>query len=149
MNRLTVANSRLQPVMGAIAGVIMVPLGLASLVGGVTRGFAPMPIVLGVMLLGMFGVVVAIVRRGGARSVRYFSDEGLERGDGKRLAWSDLERVVNQVRRSPAGKRWLWRTEIRFRGGQSAWLLPLRVRNFDEVRDFVRTLPCEHTEVNV
>jgi hypothetical protein len=151
MDRLTVVTSKLQPVMAAVLGVIMVPLGLGSLASGVSRGFEVVPVAIGVMVLATFGGVVALVRRGRAKSVRYFSEQGLERNDGQWLAWADLERVVDQIRADPSRPRMkaLWRTEIWFRNGQSAWLLPLRVRNFGEVREFVRTLPCDHAEVNV
>jgi hypothetical protein len=150
MNRLDVETSRLQPVMAAVAGLFMVPIGLLSLASGVMRGFAPMPLVMGVLTLATFGLVVALVRRGGSRSVRYLTEEGLERGDGRWLPWTELERVVQQIRVRPGtSSRAIWRTEIWFRNGESAWLLPLRVRNFPEVDQLVRTLPCEHTEKNV
>jgi hypothetical protein len=80
--------------------------------------------------------------------VKYFSEHGLERNDGRFLSWAELERVVHQVR-DVSGKKHLWRTEIRFAGGEAAWLIPLRVGNLHEVRDFVRRLPCEHAEERV
>lgn len=43
----------------------------------------------------------------------------------------------------------LWRTEIQFKNGESAWLLPTKVSNFREASEFVLNLPCEHTEVIV
>jgi hypothetical protein len=149
MNRLDVETSRLQPMMAVLLGVIMVPLGVASLASGLMRGLSIVPFAIGVMMLAMFGAVVGLVRRGGGKSVRYFTDEGLERGDGRFLPWTDLERVVHQIRLSPAGRKALWRTEIWFKDGQSAWLLPLRVRNFPEVDQLVRSLPCEHAEKDV
>ena len=147
MNRLDVQTSKLQPMMAALAGLIMVPIGLASLVSGVMRGFAIMPLALGVMMLAMFGALVALVRKGGSKSVRYLTEEGMERGDGRWLPWTELERVVNQIRVRPGtGSKAIWRTEIWFKNGESAWLLPLRARNFEEVNELVGTLPCEHTE---
>ena len=150
MNRLDVETSRLQPMMAVLLGVIMVPLGLASLASGVMRDFAIVPVAIGVMVLAMFGLVVGLVRRGGGKSVRYFTDQGLERGDGRFLPWTELERVVQQIRVRPGtSSKALWRTEIWFRNGESAWLLPLRVRNFPEVDQLVRSLPCEHAEKDV
>lgn len=103
------------------------------------------------MMLATFAGVSWLMRRGHSRSVRYFSGEGLERNDGRRFAWTELERVVDQVRNNPArpGELALWRTEIWFRGGESAWLLPMRVSNRGEVKAFVRALPCEHAQKNV
>jgi len=150
MNHLDVETSRLQPAMAVLNGIIMVPLGLAALIGGVMSGFAIVPVAVGVMMLAMFGLVVWLVRRGGSKSVRYFTDEGLRRGDGRWLPWTELERVVYQVRVRPGtASRGLWRTEIWFRNGESAWLLPLRVRNGPDVNGLVASLPCEHAETDV
>jgi hypothetical protein len=151
MNRLDVQTSRLQPVLAAFLALIFVPLGVASLYFGLSKGFSAVPVMIGLLMLATLGGVPGLVRRGHANSVRYFSGDGLQRNDGQWLAWTDLERVVNQVRRDPGrpSQKSLWRTEIRFRDGRSAWLLPMRVGNRREVADFVRGLPCEHVEVNV
>ncbi|HEX8452955.1 MAG TPA: hypothetical protein VF647_12715 [Longimicrobium sp.] len=151
MNRLDVQTSRMQPVMAAILGVIMVPLGLLSLYGGVKDGIEVGPLGIGVLMLATFGGVMWLGRRGHSRSVRYFSDEGLERNDGQWLAWSDLQRVVDQVRPDPGrpDQLQLWRTEIEFKSGEKAWLLPTRIANRGEVTAFVRGLPCEYTQTRV
>jgi hypothetical protein len=149
MDRLDVRTNRLVPVL--ILAPIFIPLAAASLITGLSSGVSAMPIVMGVLMLATFGGVMWIVRRGHTKSVRYFSGEGLERNDGEWLAWADLERVVDQVRVNAAmpGDKKLWRTEIWFRGGRSAWLLPTRIRNRGEIAAFVRGLPCEHAEVKV
>jgi hypothetical protein len=148
MNRLEVETSRLQSAAAIVAGVIMVPLGIGAMVTGLAGGGGMVPVAIGVMMLATFGVVVWLGRRAHARSVRYFSDEGLERNDGTRLPWADLERVIYQVR-VVNGQKKLWRTEIRFSEDRAAWLLPLRVRNGRDVSGFVGALPCEHAEKNV
>lgn len=150
MNRLDVQTSRMQPVLMMVLGAIFIPLALLSMFVGIKDG-SMMPMGMGVVMLATFGGILCIVRRAHGRSVRYFSDEGLERNDGRRLDWADLERVVHQVRANPANpaEKRLWRTEIWFRNGQSAWLLPLRVGNRREVSEFVGGLPCEHTEKDV
>ena len=151
MNRVDVQTSKLQPVLMVILGVIFIPLAVLSLISGIGGGFSVVPVALGVLMLATFGFVLWLNRRGHGRSVRYFSDEGLERNDGQRLAWAELDRVVHQVRPDPANpaQKKLWRTEIWFRNGQSAWLLPTRVGNRREVSDFVGRLPCEHAETHV
>ena len=141
----------MQPVLVVILGLIFIPLAAGSLFTGLSSGVSVMPVAMGVLMLATFGGVMWLIRRGHARSVRYFSGDGLERNDGQWLAWADLERVVNQVRVDPlaSGGKKLWRTEIWFRGGRSAWLLPARIGNRQQVDGRVRGLPCEHTEVNV
>ncbi|HEU0300763.1 MAG TPA: hypothetical protein VFR37_14980 [Longimicrobium sp.] len=147
MDLLFVETGRMQHGAAAVAGLIMVPLGLASLAMGLSGG-GIVPIAIGAMMLGTFGAVVWLTRRATARSVRYFSSEGLERNDRTWLPWAELERVVYQVR-EVAGQKKLWRTEIWFRNGETAWLLPLRVRNGREVNEFLASLPCDHVEEKV
>jgi hypothetical protein len=106
-------------------------------------GLKPVPLLLGAACMAMLGFLVWVQRRS-ARSVRYFLDDGLVCKDGRRLAWSGLVRVVTQVHDDA-----IWRIEIHFRNGESAWLIPARIVNVGEVRSLVDGLPCEHTEVAV
>jgi hypothetical protein len=151
MRRLEVKTSKLQLVLAVLLGLLFVPLGLASLAGGLSGGFRIVPVAIGLLMLGTFAAVMWLARRGYARSVRYFTDEGLVRNDGRSLAWADLNRVVDQIRITSLahGTKAVWRTEIQFRNGESAWLIPTKVGNYPEVREFVRRLPCEHVEVRV
>lgn len=151
MNRLEVKTSKLQFILAVLLGLFFVPLSLFNLINGIMNGFEIVPLGIGIMGLAVFAVIIWLVRRGYVKSVKYFSDEGLVRNDGRAFKWADLSRVVNQIRRSPASpsRMALWRTEIQFKNGESAWLIPAKVNNYREVSEFVRSLPCEHTEVNV
>jgi hypothetical protein len=151
MRRLEVKTSKLQLVLAVLLGLLFVPLALLSLAGGLMRGFKVVPVALGLLMLAAFAAVMWLVRRGHSKSVRYFSDEGLVRNDGRSFAWADLRRVVNQIRITSQahGTKSVWRTEIQFGDGESAWLIPTKIRNYDEVSEFVRGLPCEHSEVRV
>ena len=151
MRRLEVKTSKLQLVLAVLLGLFFVPLGLLSLANGLSKGFKVVPVGIGLMMLAAFAAVMWLVRRGHARSVRYFSDEGLVRNDGRSFAWADLSRVVDQIRITSLahGTKAVWRTEIQFRNGESAWLIPTKVGNYPEVRELVRRLPCEHAEVRV
>jgi hypothetical protein len=151
MSRLEVKTSKLQLVLAVLLGVFFLPLGLVSLAGGVSKGVEVVPVAIGLLMLGMFAAVMWLARRGHARSVRYFSDEGLVRNDGRSFAWADLSRVVNQVRITSLahGTKAVWRTEIQFGNGEAAWLIPAKVGNYVEVSEFVKRLPCEHREIRV
>ena len=149
MRRLEVKTSKSQLILAVLLGLLFVPLGLLSLAGGLLKGFKIVPFALGLMMLVVFAAVMWLVRRGQTRSVRYFSEEGLVRNDGRSFAWADLSRVVNQIRITSLahGTKSIWRTEIQFRNGESAWLIPTKVSNYSEVNELVRGLPCEHMEV--
>jgi|SRR6185436_730462 len=148
MNQLEVKLSKLPLILAILLGLFFVPVGLISLVNGILKGFEVVPIGIGLMMLITFGAIIWMVRRGQVRSAKYFSDEGLVRNDGRSFAWADLSRVVDQIRIRPGGMKIIWRTEIQFKNGDSAWLIPPKVSNYAEVSEFVRSLPCEHTEVS-
>lgn len=148
MNRPEVKADNLQFIMVIILGLFILPLGLFNLISGLTKGFAPARLGIGLMTLALYGAVVWLVRRGHSRSVKSFSDLGLLRNDGRSFAWDDLSRVVDQVR-FRANIKVIWRTEIQFKDGESAWLIPAKVSNYREVSEYVYKLPCEQTEVRV
>ncbi|MCM3871222.1 MAG: hypothetical protein ND895_11090 [Pyrinomonadaceae bacterium] len=149
MNRLEVKLSKLPLILTVLLGLFFVPMGLGMLISGLMKGFEVVPLVIGSLLLVMFVVIVFLVRRGQVRSVKYFSEAGLWRNDGRSFEWAELNRVVNQVRTSAGGRKSIWRTEIQFKNGDTAWLIPAKISNYAEVSDFVRGLQCEHTEVVV
>ena len=141
MNQLDVRADKLTFVIVILLGLFFIPMGLALLNG---PGIAHAAI--GLVCLIMFGLVIWLVRRGHKNSVRCFSDDGLVRNDGRSFAWAELSRVVDKVR-VRNGRKYLWRTEIQFSNGESAWLIPSKIRNCGEVAALVGRLPCEHMEV--
>ena len=151
MDKLEVKTSKPQLILAVLLCVLFVPLGLLNLTNGLVRGFKIGPLIIGMMMFITLTAVMLLVLRGRAKSVKYFSNEGLVRNDGRIFAWADLIRVVNQFRITSVAHntKTIWRTEIQFRSNESAWLIPTKVSNYQEVSEFVRNLPCEHTEVRV
>lgn len=150
MEKLEVKTGKFHFILIALLGLFLVPLSLFNLINGILDGLKIVPFGIGLMMLLVFGLVVWLIVRGYRKSVKFFSDAGLTRNDGREFAWTDLSRVVNQIRIKPGTNiKGLWRTEIHFKDGETAWLIPRKVANFQEVSHFVGNLPCEHTEVNV
>lgn len=147
--RLKVETRNLQFIFVVLLGLCMFPLGSLLLIDALSRGsrLAPARLLVGLMPLVMYGVVAWLFRRAYVKSVKYFSDEGLVLNGGRSLAWTDLSRVVDRVRLNRvANFKGIWRIEIHFKNGESAWLLPTKISNFPEVYEYVRGLSCEHTE---
>ncbi|MBV9926694.1 MAG: hypothetical protein JOZ96_16870 [Acidobacteria bacterium] len=146
--RLDVKTRGLQFAAFVLLGLLMVPLGASVLISQLSKGPRPALLAVGFAPLAAYGAAAWLFRRAYVRSVRYFSAEGLVRNDGRSLAWADLGRVVDRVRLNRVtGIKYIWRTEIHFKNGDSAWLLPTKIGNFPEVYELVGGLPCEHTEV--
>ena len=142
---LEVKTGKLQFVLIILLGLFFVPMGLWFLIKGISNGFSVVPLVPGVMMLLIYGAVFWLVLRGYLKSVKRFTNEGLTRNDGREFQWANLSRVVDQIR-LVRGSRTIWRTEIRFKDGDAAWLIPMKVGNYAEVRAFTDKLPCEHAE---
>jgi hypothetical protein len=142
---LEVKTGKLQFVLIVLLGLFFVPAGFGFLISGVLKGFSIVPIVLGVLMLLLYGVVFWLVLRGYRKSVRQFTNEGLTRNDGRQFQWANLSRVVDKIR-LVRGRQSIWRTEIQFKDGDAAWLIPMKVGNYGEVRALVDNLPCEHAE---
>ncbi|HKP14117.1 MAG TPA: hypothetical protein VJZ91_18490 [Blastocatellia bacterium] len=148
--RLEVKTRGLQFAMLVLLGLFMVPLGALLLIGELSKGsrLSPARLAVGFAPLAAYGAVAWLFRRAHVRSVKYFSDGGLVRNDGRGFAWAELSRVVNRIRLNRVtGVKYIWRTEIQFKSGDAAWLLPTKIGNFREVYELVGSLPCEHTEV--
>lgn len=147
--RLEVKTGGLQFAAMVLLGFLMVPLGALLLVGELSKGsISPARLAVGFAPLAVYGAVAWLFRRAYVRSVKYFSDGGLVRNDGRSFAWAELSRVVNRIRLNRVtGIKYIWRIEIQFKNGDSAWLLPTKIGNFHEVGKLVGNLPCEHTEV--
>ena len=150
MNRLEVKTSKVNLVCAVLLGLIIVPLALGNIFHAISKGRLVAPLLIGVLLLALLGVVFWIARRGHLRSVKFFTEEGLTRNDGRTFAWTELSRVVDQLhRRRGMSGDFLWRTEIQFKDGESAWLIPRKIANYKEVSAYVDSLPCEHTTKRV
>jgi hypothetical protein len=131
-------------VFGLLVGALMVGLILSMISGG---GVKLVPIAIGSLLFATFFTVVFLFLRGHRRTVKHFTSKGLERNDGKEFAWLGLSRVVDKMAIKPGSEnKRLWRTEIQFNDGSSAWLIPSKVSNFDEVYAYVAGLQCEHVQ---
>jgi hypothetical protein len=149
MNRLEVKTSKVTLVCLILLGLFFGLMSLANLFQ-LKHGFKIERIIWALVPLLVFSPVLWLVRRGHARSVKVFTEEGLTRNDGYRFSWADLSGVIHQIRRNPTTcTDRLWRTELHFNNNQSAWLIPSKIKNRKEVRDYVDALPCPHKEVAV
>lgn len=82
------------------------------------------------------------------KSVRLFNAFGITRGDGRLFPWSDFQGVITQIdvnRRTT--NRYVWRIELACAAGESAWIIPNRVKNIGEVENFISSLPGVHLKI--
>ena len=75
------------------------------------------------------------------QAVRIFDASGITRGDGRQFSWTEFCGVVTQTAKNRFGKRYIWREEIAFSGGETAWIIPNRIKNREEVFTYLDALP--------
>lgn len=143
MGDLTVKTSKLQLILVIGLGLFFVPMGIGMVYSGVSGG-KMVPLGIGTALLVLFSVLLFILVRAHRKSISYFSARGIGRNDGAEIPWSMLQKVVDKMVRNESGQLLIWRTEFQFNDGTSFWLIPSKVSNWPEVRQYIEALPCEH-----
>lgn len=102
----------------------------------------------GVLMLVLSGAMALLLYATGARARKRaacrFDHDGVTLGDRRRLDWTDFRgvRYLMALERGGAEES-LWRVELAFTGGV-AWIIPLRVKNLEEINDLVVSLPGPH-----
>lgn len=101
-------------------------------------------IVKGAFSLFLFAIVLFIVLlqiRAKRNSVKTIDSSGVTRGDGRHFSWSQFCGVVTQTALNRFMKRYVWRQELAFSGGETAWIIQQRIKNYGEVSGFISQLP--------
>ena len=144
---LEVKTAKLQFVVIGLLGLFFVSMGSGLLVSAVSSDSMIVPLIIGLLCFGFYAAVLRLFIKGYRKSVRHFTGDGLTRNDGRKLAWTELIRVINRTAHNPRTNRLvLRRCEIHFNNGEEAWILPPKVANFQEVIEYADKLPCEHLE---
>ena len=148
MTKLAVKTNKTTFICLILLALFFVPLSLGNF-WQLRHGFRFGPILWGLLPVLLFAPLIWLTRRGHSRSVKLFTEDGLTRNDGYRFSWADLDHVIVQIHRHRSGYDIHWRTEIHFKNGQCAWLIPNKISNRAEVLAYVDALPCEHKTVRV
>ncbi len=144
---LEVKNAKSPLIVIVLLGIFFVSMGLMLSVSAFSSDSAIVPLIIGLLCFGFYAAVLLLFIKGYRKSVRHFTGDGLTRNDGRKLAWTKLDRVVNRTAHNPRTNRLvLRRCEIHFNNGEEAWILPPKVANFQEVIEYADKLPCEHLE---
>lgn len=143
--RIDVKESKLTKILSIVLGLFFIPIGLVLFFNGI-QGGKVVPLGLGLAMIIMFAVVIFLTTRGSRKGVRYFSGSGIGLANGDEIPYTDLHSVVDMLAMRSATRKGLWRTELRFKDGGIAWLIPNKISNFDEVHAFARSLPCQQDQ---
>jgi len=92
-------------------------------------------------VLALIFVFIFLTIRAKRFSVRFIDASGITRGDGRHFAWTEFCGVVTQTARRRFGGLYVWRKELAFANGETAWLIPHRIKNAAEVFEYFNRLP--------
>ena len=87
------------------------------------------------------GTFIFLTIRAKRRAARFFDSSGITRGDGRHFAWSEFRGAVVKTANNRFNLKYVYRVELVFADGESAWLIPQRVKNYAEVFAFADALP--------
>ena len=99
-----------------------------------------------IIIIGLFNSALLVVfyylqTKGKRKSIKLIDASGITRGDGKHFLWSDFRGAIPRIGRNRYSGRYIWRTELVFANGGEVWMIPQRIKNYDEVFRFVDALP--------
>ena len=98
-------------------------------------------VVLSGLILALIGTFVFLTIRAKRQAARLFDSSGITRGDGRLFAWNEFRGAVTKTAVTRYSLKYVYRVELVFASGESAWLIPQRVKNYGEVFAFVDALP--------
>lgn len=93
------------------------------------------------LLLGLVLLLISLAIRARRQAVKMFDASGVTRGDGKHFYWAEFCGVVTQTARNRFGRTYVWRKELAFSNGETAWIIPQRIKNSNEVFEYLNKLP--------
>ncbi|MGI9055348.1 MAG: hypothetical protein ACR2F2_06040 [Pyrinomonadaceae bacterium] len=100
-------------------------------------------LMIGVPIILLLAILSFLMIRAKRNAVRLITNSGISRGDGRHFAWNEFCGVITQTafnRRTQ--RKYVWRVEFAFSGGETAWLIPNRIKNYEEVFDYLSKLPA-------
>lgn len=146
INRLEVLPTRFQDFLLAGLLIFWLPLNSFAFYSAITDQYTSSQgkIIKGAVFLFVFALMFLItflIVRAKRKSVKFFDSNGITRRDGKHFAWSDFQGVATRTARKRFGGYFVWREELLFKNGETAWLIPQRIKNYAEVLAYVEKLP--------
>lgn len=123
--------------------VIVFFIGI-SLIGIAVNGFTSTSVLILILNALFSSFFYYIQSRARKKLASVFDCSGVTCRANRRFNWSEFKSVDYRMAIKPrSGREYLWRIELVFNSGE-AWIIPRRVKNWNEIESFVATLPGTH-----
>ena len=121
--------------------IILFFVGMMTLVF-LTNGLRLTSAILLFLITSFLLAFVFLIIRAKRQAAHLFDASGITRGDGRQFAWNEFQGVVTRIDINLRTRRkYVWRIELAFASGEKAWIIPNRIKNAEEVFNFVAALP--------
>jgi len=138
MDSLSILYSKASAIAAALVYIFFGGLTLLLLFG---NGLKTPGVFIALANILILAVVVYLRARANRRAVKSFNATGVLTGNGQTFLWGDFRGRVVRTGTSRYGVNYIWRIELIFTENRQAWIIPMRVKNFNEVNAFLETLP--------
>ena len=102
-------------------------------------------LLLDVPIILFLSIFLFLILRARRNIVQTIDDSGITRGDGRYFRWQEFCGVISQTAfNQRTQRRSIWREELAFETGETAWIIPNRIKNYSEISAFLDTLPRAH-----
>jgi len=99
-------------------------------------------LMIGVPIILFLVIFCFVMLRANRQVVTSIDVSGIKRGDGRQFSWNEFCGKITQTAiNRQTQTRYIWRIELVFADGETAWLIPNRIKNYDEVFSFISQLP--------
>lgn len=137
-SRIEVRQKRIYDVLFAFVVIFFGGMILLMLL---TNGIRNVSVILTVSILAVLSFFCFLMLRAKRRTVRLFDASGITRGDGRQFSWNEFQGVVTRIDINFVRGKYVWRVELAFANGEAAWIIPHRIKNAEEVFNYVAALP--------
>jgi hypothetical protein len=124
-----------------LLGFLILFFGGTSLLFLLGAAERPRNILVALINLSLLFFICRLIFKAKKKLVRSFEPAGILRGDRRLIPWQDFRGATTLTTTSRFGSKYIWRIELAFADGEEAWIIPQRIKNFQEICNFVDTLP--------
>jgi hypothetical protein len=138
LHKLVVLYNRSANIAAIILYFIVGGLSLLLLI---SSGGRPQSLLIAFVNCTILAIIIFFRMAAKRKSIVAFDANGITCADGRQLLWTNFKGKHIRLRRTQSGFKRIWRVEFIFSEGGEAWLIPLQLKNYDEVLSFVKPFP--------
>ncbi len=111
-----------------------------------TNGIRIVSVIIVALIAFFLCVFLFLIIRAKRKAVSVLDENGIMRGDGRQFPWGEFQGLITEIDFTRVAKqRYLWRIKLAFENGEEGWIIPYRVKNEEDVFQYLAALPRART----